>query len=265
MGFNSRIKSCIFIFLLLISIACVSAVPPFIQQASLTSVNGLQIQYNDFKILSQNQNYDFNFHVMNMSNGMPIIKGIVCNIDIYNVSGTHILSARSTTPDSRFDYNFSINGANFSSIGEYNYILFCNSSDLGGFISNNIVVTQTGQLLSPEDSGLFSYFVLFMLGLSLLLIYLSRLIEANDWIQTSIKVLIISFALYMLYYPLSLAAFVAKSTIHSNSINIISKYLGAYQKFMWVLAIFALCWFLYLLFTYMASNAKDKEKSEWQP
>lgn len=134
---------------LLLCMVFLFAFIPFVQSAPpVTSVQqfteGLYLKYPSDQIIKQNMPYEFEVHVYNISNGMPITTGITCYFHLYNSTGKHQLELTDSTPSHVFDYSFNVLAGNFTEVGDYYYIVQCNSTSLGGFIEVAIEVTPNG-------------------------------------------------------------------------------------------------------------------------
>jgi hypothetical protein len=142
------------------------AVPPVTTTQQFTT--GYTIQEPQDNILKLNGGYNFDFHVYNISNGVPKIKDISCMFHLYNQTGSHILISSSTIPTSTFDYEFLANADNFTSLGAYYYNIQCNSTDLGGYATSVVYVTNTGEA-NPAGIVLIFFFAGFILILGFLI------------------------------------------------------------------------------------------------
>jgi len=152
----------------LLCLPLVSAQPPFIQPTELGS--GYEIKIPPFGILKQNQDFEFSFHVFNISDGVPITDiSTTCQFHLYNNSGNHLFENNSIKYEidhgSVNEWEVKVDGGNFSQLGSYSYIVQCNSTGLGGFESVEFEVTGTGQEFTQPKAILF-------LGLMALLIFL---------------------------------------------------------------------------------------------
>lgn len=122
----------------------VSSAPPVTTVQQLSVGYGLETPTMTF--LEQNKDYSFEFHVYNLSNGVPITSGISCYFHLYNETGKHSLTMEDTTVDYLFDYGFDVKGANFSVAGTYAFVSQCNSSTLGSPpVKIYFQVTPSGQ------------------------------------------------------------------------------------------------------------------------
>lgn len=139
----------IFLLLLVVPLSMAQVVP--FQQP--TFLEGFTIKYPANGIIEQGQDYQFNFHIFNTSNGVPIISGIECHFHLYNATGQHQLSLEESTFTFEYDIAFNISGGNFSETGEYSYLVQCNSTTQGGYDSIPFSVTPTG-LETTEGQGI---------------------------------------------------------------------------------------------------------------
>ena len=137
--------------ILIFSISFLFFIPLIIAADVFVSIgdNTLEIKHPVNYEIKQNEPYLFVFHVFNKTVGMPINAGISCYFHLYNNTGGHILELEEDTPSDLFDYSFPVEGDNFSTVGAYPYIISCNSSDQGGFVSTSVKVTPTGKEITP--------------------------------------------------------------------------------------------------------------------
>ena len=146
----------------------VCSAPPFTQTTDFTS--GYKIKIPNFGTLKQNQDFEFSFHIYNISDGMPIDgTSTTCQFHLFNVSGDHIYTSNNITHTTAHGVNneweVEVDGGNFSYIGDYCYLIQCNSTSLGGFESVAFKVTGTGFEFSQPRA-------IFSLGLLGVLIFL---------------------------------------------------------------------------------------------
>lgn len=124
-----------------ISYSFVSAAPPI---ATVTGGYSIAVPQSD--IAQIGQDFNFQFHIYNISNGIPINSGVSCEFHLYNSTGDHLYSSEISAPDpvDIYDYEFFVTGGNFSVPNLYYYYIACNSSNLGGFSTDSFLVTPTG-------------------------------------------------------------------------------------------------------------------------
>ena len=145
---GTTLFSLIFLFSFFFLVSAVSAVPAVNPQ---TIVTGYDIKIPQDNILEAGQDYDFEFHVANISDGVPITTNLNCSFHLYNHSGKHIFEGFQATATHDFDYGFHIDGENFTYPGVYYYNIQCWSpadqkvgAILGGHDASIIYVTTTG-------------------------------------------------------------------------------------------------------------------------
>jgi uncharacterized membrane-anchored protein YitT (DUF2179 family) len=138
--------SALFIFIFLFSFNLIHADPPFAQPQNL--LGGYEIKIPPFDTFKQNEDLNLNFHLFNLSNGVPIDNSSTdCFIHLYQSNGIQELEIE--VPHESFntinnEWEILILGDNFSGIGNYAYIVQCNSSSLGGFESISFSITPSG-------------------------------------------------------------------------------------------------------------------------
>ena len=138
----------IFLFIALAFAGIVNAVPPVQTTIATSESKGLIIEYIRDDNIQVDQDFEYHFHVYNLTNGilMNNESGISCDGHMYDKQGFNVIDM-SAIPDNGGWY-FNVSKGNFSQIGLFSYQVHCNDSIKGGFISAVITVTRTG-----EDSG----------------------------------------------------------------------------------------------------------------
>ena len=154
-------KQLLFLFSVLILISLVSAVPPvtITQQFS----TGYIIEDNPQTILKQNQTYQVNFFVYNISNGELITpENALCDFYLANSSGNVLIFTNvSYNADGHWEEN--IEAGNFSEIGYYNYGIKCQGTNLGGAIVGLWEVKTIGiEKTEFQGFAIFSYLFLML-------------------------------------------------------------------------------------------------------
>jgi hypothetical protein len=160
--------------LILFSLNFVSAIPPVLQDSNFAG--GYEIEVPFIGTLKQNQDFTFNFHLFNISNGYPIDNSSTnCYFDLYNSSGVHLVEVIIPHENSIKvnEWELKVLGGNFSVIGQYGYIVQCNSStsSLGGVEEVGFEVTLNGDEFSTAKSISYLGFILICVLLLLTTIY----------------------------------------------------------------------------------------------
>jgi len=165
-GSKIMILPMIIIMVLMMVLPLVASAPPVTTTQQFTT--GYQLKYPSDQVLKQNQGFEFEAHVFNISDGYPITSGISCYFHLYNSTGKHALELTDATTSHNFDYSFDVGAGNFSVVGDYYYILQCNSSSLGGYVEVPFQVTPNGLELTEGrafvDIGLLAMLVIFLAG-----------------------------------------------------------------------------------------------------
>lgn len=152
----------------------ISAVSPFQQSES-----GLYIQVTLSDYIETSNSYIVSMHVFNYTDGLPMINGVSCYLDIYNGTGGEIYDAENDTASTGFDFSFTIDGGNFTDTGDYFMIAQCNTSTIGGFLSEQFYVNDYGDELTEGKAINFNWAMLFLM--LLFLVSLVGLFTVNDY------------------------------------------------------------------------------------
>lgn len=155
----------IIFFLMIMMISMVSAVKPI---TSIQTTEGFSVQPTEKSAIRTGIDHEFEVHVFNISNGMPITSGISCYMHLYHEDGNHIYEGVDTTVNHDFDYSFNLDGGNFTKRGEYQAKFQCNSSTLGGGKELFFIVNDFGEELTTAHSFKFNSAMFFMMILFLL-------------------------------------------------------------------------------------------------
>ncbi|GAH01631.1 unnamed protein product, partial [marine sediment metagenome] len=169
-----KLKKLILFFFFLIALASSVNGATIIQQ-NFNFDEGYTIKFPPFNTFEQGEDVELAFHVFNISNGYPVNEGISCDFHVYNNSGKHLSVQTVTETAHQYDYEFKTDGLNFSAIGDYAYIVGCNNSLIGGFVSHSLTITKSGTdeetiyfflLLAflPVIMGMFALFASFFLN-----------------------------------------------------------------------------------------------------
>lgn len=170
---DKKINYLLILIFLFAIIPTVSSVPPFI---STNDQSGCQIVPVIRETLKLNSDFDFNFHIINVSDGYPLSNSTVsCVFHLYNSSGDHSYTQLlSNDPLAEHlvtnEFVARINGSNFSTVGNYAYLVQCNGTvSFGGCAEKGLfMVTPTGIEASTGrsivDMGLLLVLLVFFIG-----------------------------------------------------------------------------------------------------
>lgn len=150
----------------------VNAALPFAQTGNFGE--GYEIKYPPFETYKQNTDITFNFHVFNISNGVPIDDSLTsCFIHIYISQGEqeYEFEVPHSITNVNNEWEINIDKGNFTSLGDYAYIIQCNSTTLGGFESVAFKITNSGLSPAGDNFQIFIY-ALFIFAVAFLLMRL---------------------------------------------------------------------------------------------
>lgn len=133
-----------FIFLSFLFFPIVVAQP--VTQINVNINQGLEIEFTKIEFLENGNDHIFNAHVFNISTGLRVDDTTTdCSFHLFNNVGFHQINQQPMIYDGAgLDWEFNVTGGNFTRNGAYSYLMVCNSTDLGGFLSTKIEVTPTG-------------------------------------------------------------------------------------------------------------------------
>lgn len=149
-------KKIILLFMFLFLISFVSAAPPVFTQII---DEGISIDFPKITVLEQNQDYTFNFHAFNTSNGIRLTNSTTnCTLHLFDNKGDHIVNEMNmpfVVADG--DWELTVTSGNFSRIGEYAYLITCQSTEnLGGSVSVRFHVTESGFMVDEGQAIIYS-------------------------------------------------------------------------------------------------------------
>lgn len=153
--------------ILLLNIFLVSAQPPFAAEFP----EGYTIRTTVPEIQQEGVSINYHVHLYNASNGVPLFNDTAsCYLHLYNETN-QFLSSEMGFSDIEWEYE--VGGGNFT-VGNYQSIVFCNSSSAGGFTIRDFKVTPDGNSYEVSDSIIQSLFILFFIGLFVLVYYIKK-------------------------------------------------------------------------------------------
>lgn len=258
-------KRIIYIFLYVILFALVvigaSAQPPF-QEFSGTT--GYEIEYPFVEYIAQDSGFDFHFHIFNQSNGVPIDNtSTTCIFHLYNSTGNHIHTGRDATLSNDYDFAFDIDGANFSDVGIYSYMVQCNSTTemLGGFASAYFYVTPEG--VAVEEYNNTSFYIITLIYIFLTILCLVPMFFVQDYL----KVILGLGASFLVMTLTRLAAWFVEITnpAETNLIDTLNHYFSFGTWAFRGMLIFAVFYTIIFILNIVTSDRKRKKKEkEWE-
>ena len=141
-------KIIVFLFVLVLIVVLLV---PLIGAAKVTQTftggtDGLEIRVPQAEFIEQNIVAQLNLHVFNKSDGLLVDNTTTeCTLHLFNKTGNHIITDNLGFDDDSSDFFININADNFSQLGLHSFIVQCNTSRFGGFVSGSVIVTTSGE------------------------------------------------------------------------------------------------------------------------
>jgi len=152
-------------------------VPPF--QSSPEDV-GLVIEYPKFDFVKEGESFAFHIHVFNSSTGLLVTNDTVsCLFHGYLSNGSHSVEQDMIFDSNGVDFYLDI-PATFAVKGMGAYVVQCNTSTEGGFISGGISVTITGEELTAEITSIYLASLIALMVLFALMILMAYQLPSRD-------------------------------------------------------------------------------------
>ena len=166
---NKQIPIWICIFILLAFAVCSKTEPQ-----NIITEQGLVIEYPAFIHHEQNTHFNLHTHVINSSNGIIIDNtSTKCFIHIYNITGDHIVKLDMGYSAVDPEFELYIGAGNFSTLGDYAYIIQCNGTEGGDFVRGFFEITEDGmpqKVLSDTSSSI--SITIFILAIMFVILFL---------------------------------------------------------------------------------------------
>jgi hypothetical protein len=220
------------IIVLILLMPLAFAIPPVTQIQQF--VSGYEIKAPVDNTLKANQNTEFEIHVYNISNGLPITSGIDCYFHLYNSSGEHILTLQDSTPSTMFDYSFDVGGGNITK-ATTSFLVQCNSSSLGGYKEVLLDVTASGLVFIEGVPSFLGALILLIFLIACFLLFVSTIMQE---VPMKVFFLIASFIFLM-------------SSIMTSVVIINENNLGDTLSNTMVMFIYVLGAILFIIFAYI--------------
>lgn len=146
---KEKIIIIIAVILLIIPIVLTAPPNPLVQTTDL----GLNIDYPKNQFFYFNETITLQFHILNSTGHLVTKPATTCLLHIFNNTGGHILDNMSLNmEDNPFPVDFSIEvGRIFPREGFYPYLISCNNSAEGGFVSTGITLSKTGEITKETE------------------------------------------------------------------------------------------------------------------
>jgi len=253
----------LFIFLLVISI--VFAVKPVTQTSE--GVNTFEIRIPQAEHLKVGRDVHANIHIFNKSTGLPIASGTgaVCLFDLYNQTGDHLIEKLILENDGDVEWEIDIGGGNFSTTGSYSFIIWCNTTTLGGFVSSGFDVTTSGED-EVEDNMPLVIIGGILIVIALYFIVLIRMFAEREFTEHGmVRMLFYLTAFWVILIPVHVMSLFLEH--YSGPEEVIGMITLMFQLIVWLnyfITVYFILWFLIQLFKKIG-NTKNKLMFDKQP
>ena len=192
-GINRYFLSLMFSLFLFLPLSI--AQPPFEPQVA-GGTNILEIRIPQAEFIKQNEDVQLNIHVFNKSTGLQMNNdSIACDVHIFGRTGFHI-SRLMLEWDGEEDFEVIIGGGNFSTLGRHSFIINCNSSTIGGFVSSAFDVTESGSNKDIEQVLL----IIALLLATILFVLALTFIDPNFAIASGMIFIVVGIYLFRFGY-----------------------------------------------------------------
>jgi len=157
---------------------------PVFQQTVIID-NGIQIEYPKFEYLKYGNHFNLHITPFNSSNGIRLLNDSTnCGIQLFSANGSYIIDS---------PLSFNLNHSNFFikieniSSGKLAYIIYCNTSNLGGFVSGRIYASYTGVKPSSKKTAMEIVILIVMIVSVTSFYYIRNTINFSSWYESILR------------------------------------------------------------------------------
>ena len=214
-------------------------------QVPTPTTDGIDIAFPKYEFAAANTSFDLHVHAYNVSTGLPLTNDTTdCYVHLYNPAGSHIYQEVMNFSSNTYDFEAEVPSTIFEMLGTNAYIIWCNTSELGGFASGSYTVTNSGLTITDAMISLKTLFIafLFLLGCLFFIGFLK-----SDTIQVKWSMFIVGF-LFILASLNVLGIAIYDNLTASSMISFIDSLTAIFFTVFWIsTALLAVIWFLTLL------------------
>lgn len=178
-------KRYFFFLICMVMIVTVHAAPPAFYAIP---TDGYIISVPNFEAVKLNTPFDAHIHVINKSNGR-VVNYTTCFVHTYNHEGDEVAEEQAAFVASSQEYVVTLNSANFSQKGVYEFRAFCSDSSGGGLTDGAFYVTTDGLTPAGDVLTVFIYILFIVVGFFVIInsiLALARLVMTNETVITVI-------------------------------------------------------------------------------
>jgi len=203
----------IFIFLFLLA-SSITAVPPL--TTIFSGDSGLEILVPAPRYLQTNTIGATTVHVFNASDGMLLWNTTEIPLRCYSLiqypNGSVIAQVNATPHSDHFDFTLNLTGV--EALGEYGWVIHCNTSEQGGYSKGSFELTTTGNENEPRDNSSGIAIVIFILSITAALFVFSmkKEIVKNKYANIIIRRSLLVLGIYLMILNSAIMATLAASS-----------------------------------------------------
>lgn len=252
--------------IILFSINLTLAVSPALQ---ITTDTGLDIKPVLISTIKTNESYQFNIHVHNDTTGILMTNSTIeCTLHLYNsLSGTHIFSELMDFDTDENDFVKDIGASNFTNLGEYHIIYYCNGTGVGGSAQFGFYVNKLGYDLNESISNVYITSIAFIIFLFIINTFFITRLPNSDSVDESGSILEISnlkhlrSVLYVVDWGLILAMIYIMGNLtymylYENLLG--NLFMNLFLILSWLSLPMVIIWFIYLFVKMFRENEVKK-------
>jgi len=227
---------------------------------------GVDITYPEYSVVSLGDPFELIIHAYNKSNGLLLTDSTTnCTLHIYKGNGTEELDDDFTYVG--HSYNLNISASVLDGTGIHSYVIHCNNSGAGGFVSGLFQVTLTGEVLSEEMSILYIGLLGILVFLFVVCIGTITLLPSKDNYDDEGVLLSINQLKYLrpIFYAISYLLFMALMFISSNiakaylNTDLIGEFFFVIYSIMMIFMLpMVFIWFAYIIYSIFQDKQMKK-------
>lgn len=164
------------LFLFFFNFNLTSAAQPINPTTQVSTIGNLQLETPPLYLIKQGQTHRFHVHVINATRAKTNLT-TQCFLHVYDSQGFDLTTVPQNMEFETYngiDFATSVSGNNFTTLGNYGYVIQCNSTNEVGFINGQLLVTPSG-----EDTNDNTLFILIIVTIGLITLGLAI---KDEWV-----------------------------------------------------------------------------------
>lgn len=256
-----RLLAFLFLFLILLVSPVFAIKPGDATQSGTPFAEGYVIEYPTYPFIKVDEPFEFDFHVYNISNGLSIVKGISCDLHVFNNSGQHTFIDSTMIVEHNFNYDFYVTADNFTTQGEHQFVITCNNSLLGGYASESFIVNSTGD--DHESSYFLLLIILIPIFICLLLFKISFVLDPEEHNVMKVGLMLLSLSFIFVIFWFAHLIIVFQFPHFTELIDALAYLTLLFGIVDFVIISYFIIYFVYKIFHLFAQKDKDDYEIEY--